>query len=786
MKMGFIRALLQRPWLAILASIIVVMSLGYGASNLYFRGDYKVFFGDENPQLNGFEAMQRVFNKNDNVAIVVAPQDGEVFSDEILELVFNISEDAWQTPYSTRVDSISNYQHTEAEEDDLIVEDLLLDPADLSADKLAKIKQVTLNEPMIVNRLVSDRGHVTMINVTVQLPEKNKTQEVIDVTTFVRGLVEKYQAQHPTVDFHLAGVVMMNNSFAEEATNDSQTLIPGMFLAILIMLVILLRSFFGMFATLVVIITSIVATLGGAGWAGFYISTPTVNVPVLVMTLAVADCVHIIASMNYNLRQGMSKIEAIEQSLEINIGPIFITSATTAIGFLTFNFSDVPPLRDLGNMVAWGVMLAFTLSIVLLPALLKVLPIRIPKASEQTGRMEKFAEWVIAKRRVILPVSTLVIVGITALAPLNKVNDIAVEYFDERITFRQASDFMDANLMGVSTIDFSIDTGKSNGVNDPAFLNTLSDFTDWTRQQDLVDHVYSLSDTFKRLNKNMHGDNDDYYAIPQNDELAAQYLLLYEMSLPYGLDLNNQLNIDKSSVRLTVTMDNIGSEEVIAMENAVLDWFAKNAPELKVTGASPTLMFGHIGDRNMSSMLIGTSVAMVLISVLLVIALRSVKLGVISILPNMIPAGIGFGIWAMYHGNINLGLSVVTSMSLGIVVDDTVHFLAKYKRARVAGKNAEDAVRYAFASVGRALWITTLVLVTGFMVLAQSAFALNGHMGLLTAVIILIALIVDFLFLPAFLILTDKKQYPAENVKAEENDAAPDSGETNATQQQLA
>lgn len=767
MKLKMIQLVLAKPWLVLLTALTVTLAIGYGATNLTFRGDYKVFFGAENPQLNGFEDMQKNFNKNDNVSIVIAPQSKNVFSNNVLTLIYEMTDEAWQTPYSTRVDSLTNYQHTEAEGDDLLVEDLLLDTADLTAEKIAKIKQISLNEPMLVHRSISPEGHVTMINVTVQLPEKNKTQEVVDITEFVRELVAKYQKLYPEVDFYLAGIVMMNNAFQEEAQTDAQTLIPGMFIAILLMLTFLLRSVLAMFSILMVIITSIVTTMGGAGWAGFYISTPTVNVPVLIMTLAVADCVHILASMNYNLRQGMEKTKAIAQALEINIGPIFITSATTAIGFLTFNFSDVPPLRDLGNMVAWGVIMAFLLSITLLPALLTLLPVRQPKVTEKTGMMENVAEWVIAKRTPLLICSTIFIIAMTSLVPLNKTNDIASDYFDNRVEFRQASDYMDAHLMGVSSIDFAIDTTQANGINDPAYLNTLNELSNWLRQQDIIDHVFTLSDTFKNLNKNMHGGDPAYYKIPENKALAAQYLLLYEMSLPFGLDLNNQLNIDKSAVRLTITMDNIGSKEVIAMEQSVLKWFSENAPQYKVIAASPTLMFGHIGERNMGSMLIGSAVAMVLISLLLVVALRSLKLGIISLLPNMIPAGIGFGFWALYSGNINLGLSIVVSMSLGIVVDDTVHFLAKYKRARMMGKNAEDAVRYAFASVGRALWITTLVLVSGFMVLTLSSFALNSSMGLLTALIILTALIVDFLFLPAFLILTDKKQYTVkENVNA--------------------
>ncbi|MDP5040800.1 MAG: MMPL family transporter, partial [Paraglaciecola sp.] len=273
-----------------------------------------------------------------------------------------------------------------------------------------------------------------------------------------------------------------------------------------------------------------------------------------------------------------------------------------------------------------------------------------------------------------------------------------------------------------------------------------------------VDHVSSISDTFKRLNKNMHSDDVDFYALPDDKELAAQYLLLYEMSLPYGLDLNNQMNMDKSATRLVVTLKNIGSKELTGFESRAKTWFDQRAVNLVILSASPGLMFAHIGEANMASMIEGTLVALVLISGLLIFALKSFRLGFISLLPNLLPALIGFGIWGAYSAEINLGLSVVLSMTLGIIVDDTVHFLSKYQHARQAGKNADEAVRYAFATVGKALVITTLVLSLGFSVLMLSPFALNADMGMLTSVIILVALAVDLLFLPAFLLVFDRKE----------------------------
>ena len=170
------------------------------------------------------------------------------------------------------------------------------------------------------------------------------------------------------------------------------------------------------------------------------------------------------------------------------------------------------------------------------------------------------------------------------------------------------------------------------------------------------------------------------------------------------------------------------------------------------------MMFAHIGKRNIISMLAGTTIALVLISLIMIIALRSFKLGLVSMVPNLVPAAMGFGIWGIFVGEIGLGLSVVTSMTLGIVVDDTVHFMSKYRRARVEkGYDSEQAVRYAFTSVGRALLVTSVVLIAGFLVLSFSAFKLNSDMGLLTALVIALALLADFLLLPPLLMKIEGK-----------------------------
>ncbi|WP_218753744.1 efflux RND transporter permease subunit [Vibrio parahaemolyticus] len=757
--------------LVLLATIFLIIVATIGGKNLYFRGDYDIFFDGTNKQLLAFDEIQTTFAKTDNLAIVIAPEDGDIFTPQTLSLIQKITVDAWQVPYSSRVDSIANYQHTEAFDDDLLVEDLLYSEYELTPERISKVKSIALSEPVLKSALVSEKGDVTVVNITVQLPEMDKTAEVEEVVSSINAMIDRYQRAYPDVTFHKAGIIAMNHAFMTAAQDDSSTLVPTMLVVILVFLTIMLRSILSVIATLIVIIGSVMATMGISGWAGMFLSTATVNVPTLIMTLAVADCVHVIATMRQSMKNGFTKVQSIERSIALNFVPILITSVTTAIGFLMMNMSDSPVLRDFGNLSALGVMVACLLSVTLLPALLKLLPIHVKMETSQDQKhvMDRLGDFVVSQRRALLPLSVVVIVVCASLIPLNKVNDESVEYFGQRNEFRQAADFMEERISGMTNISIAIKTNESQGIAAPDFLNTIGEFSSWLLDQPETDHVATLADVYKRLNKNMHGDDEAYYSLPQARELAAQYLLLYEMSLPYGLDLNNQINVDKSSIKMVLTVANLGSVELVDLENRIYQWFAEHAPQYQVVASSPSLMFAHIGETNMASMLSTLPITLVLISALLIFALRSVRLGLISLMPNIAPAVIGFGLWALISGEINLGLSVVVTLTLGIVVDDAVHFLSKYQRARREGQTAEQAVRYAFHTVGRALWITTVVLVAGFSVLAMSSFRLNADMGQLSAIVIFIALVVDFLFLPTLLMLFDKKAYlqesPSDNAR---------------------
>ncbi|MGR9073416.1 MAG: efflux RND transporter permease subunit, partial [Gammaproteobacteria bacterium] len=595
-------------------------------------------------------------------------------------------------------------------------------------------------------------------NVTFQLPREN-AREAMKVAAEARKLLKEIEAGFPDIRIYITGMVMMNNAFGEASANDNLTLVPAMYGIVVLALLLSLRSIGGVVTVVLLILMSILSALGIAGWLGWSLTPTSAIAPTIILTMAVADCVHLLVTMLHNMRIGHEKRQAIRESLRINMQPVFITSLTTAIGFLSMNFSDAPPFRDLGNIVALGVTLAFFLSIIFLPAMMAVLPVRVKLRDDlDNAPMQRLADFVIRRRKALLVANGVLAVGLIAFAPLNRLNDEYVKYFDKSTEFRQGTDFLNENMSGIYTIEFSVHAAEEGGISEPAFLKKIDAFYAWLKTQPEVIHVNAVTDTFKRLNRNMHGDDPGWHKLPDRRDLAAQYLLLYEMSLPYGLDLNDQINIDKSAVRVIATMQSMSSNQMLDVEDRVNRWLEQNMHGAEVEAASPVLMFSHIGKRNIVRMIAGTLAALALISLILIAAFKSFRLGLLSLIPNLVPAGIAFGIWGLINGQVGLGLSVVTGMTLGIVVDDTVHFISKYLRARrEKGMDSREAVRYAFSTVGVALWITSAVLVSGFIVLSFSIFTMNSEMGTMTAITIAVALLMDFLLLPPLLMTMGEK-----------------------------
>jgi len=755
------RGVIAGRWLVIVGAVVFAGLLGSGASRLEFSTNYRVFFSEANPELQAFEELQNTYTKNDNFFFVIEPQSGAAFDRNTIAAVEELTAAAWKIPYAIRVDSVSNFQHTYAIEDDLVVEDLVRDAEARDAGFLDQRRDVALAEPLIRNQILTADADVTAVNVVLQYPEKG-FMEVPEAVEAARALQADIEAKYPELTIHLTGVSMLNNAFAETGMADGATLMPLMFVVIFALTWLIIRSFTATLSTLLVIMLSTLVGMGAAGFAGVKLTPIAMSAPIVILTLAVADSIHILMSLKGLMREGMAKTEALIEAVRINFLPVTITSLTTIVGFLSLNFSDSPPYWHLGNITAVGIGAAWLFSITLLPAVLSVLPYRVKQAtgSEWSQRtMDRLADFVIRRYRGLLVGVGLPVLVLIAFIPTINFNDQWVEYFDERIDFRVDSD-QAMEHFGLYPIEYSIPAIGPGGISEPEYLANLERLTKFLREQKHVTHVYSLSDIMKRLNRNMHGDDDSLYRIPQDRDLSAQYLLLYELSLPYGLDLNDRINIDKSATRITATIERATSTETKQFFEDVDTWMQENLPAyMHAKPTSAAVMFTYISERNMQNMVVGTILAIAAIAFIMMFALRSVRLGTLSLVPNGLPILTTFGAWALLVGEVGFSVATVASISLGIIVDDTVHFLSKYVRARDEKLlSVEESIRYAFHNVGVAIVVNTIILTAGFIVMTTSAFKMNVDLGLMTILSIAGALILDFLFLPALLLLGRNKE----------------------------
>ncbi len=751
--------LLKHKYLSLVALLVLIGVVSYGTTHLTFVADLKVFFGKENPQLVDLEKFENTFSKHGTVLFAVnSKTEKDVFNRSTLQAIKELTRAAWEVPYSSRVNSLANFSHSWAEGDELIIEELITDPGQLTDEDLQAIRKIALEEPLLVNTQISVDGALALVWVTITSSDESVANNN-EIVSYCETLAETFREKYPDINIRISGTEIFNFAYAKVSSDDMKLLYPIMFAIMAAMMLVLIPSVSGVLSTLIVVVASALTGMGAAGWMGIKLTSASSAAPVIILTLAVADSVHLLVSMLYFMRHGKTKIEAIKESFRINLQPVFLTSVTTAVGFLSMISCDSPPFQDLGKIVAVGVMAAFFYSVTLLPVLLAILPVKQRKKSSTVGYyrlmdMDKLGAFVIRRRKQCLLAVSLFLLILGAGFLRLEISDNFIEYFDERYEIRQVADYIEDNIPALGGIEYLLDSGEEGGINEPEFLRSVEAFTNWLTSQPEVSQVRSMLFTVKTLNMNMHGDDPAYYAIPENRELVAQFMLLYEMSLPFGQDMNGTMTSDRSIMRLTVVQKRLTTREITVFESRAAEWLAENwtvTEPPRATGMG--IMFSHISERNIKSMIRSTGLAIFIISFILIFSFRSVKLGIFSLVPNLTPAIMTFGFWGLIAGYVNMAVSYIAAMSLGIVVDDTVHFLSKYLRAkRELNLSPSEAIQYSFRTVGQALLTTSLVLSTGFMVLFFSGFEVNSSMGVLMSIAIIFALIADFFLLPPLLL----------------------------------
>ncbi|TQV73687.1 MMPL family transporter [Aliikangiella marina] len=752
----FYSKVLASPIKTIIIALVFLIALFTGLPNLSISNDFRVYLSKDNPQLQAFEQFERDYVKSDSATFVVTAKEGDVFTRAGLTLIEELTEASQQVAYAYRISSLTNYVYSTSSNDEIESRYLVEQASSLSDQQIAAVREIAFAEKRLIKNFMTADGKLALVFIILNLP-KDEADPSLKVTEQMETIRDKFRKRYPQFQIDNGGSTALNATLARAVASDLTTLVPLSYIIVFTGLFLFLRSMVGTIAIFILITSCLLATFGFFGWVAPLLTPIAGFAPSVLLSIMVADSVHILVTYYHQLHDNKDQKTAMLESLKINFMPVFITSITTIIGFLSLNFSTSPPYRDLGNMVAFGVFIALLFSVTLLPALMMVLP--VGKAADKPHRhfMSDFAEVIIRYKKRFLIVMSLLTIGLVYFIPNNKLSDNWSTYFDDSFEIMQLVKRIDGYLSGINVLEYSFQSNTERGIFDPKFMQQLEAFEAWFETQNKVVKVTSITHLMKDLNQLMHNDNSDFHQVPESAELAAQYLLFYEFGLPAGVDLTNQITMDKSATRFSVSISEAGSDELLALDAKAQQWLQENAPAIKLSPATGLgVVFAHIAQRNIVSLLQGTLLALVGISLILIVVLKSVKFGMISLVPNLIPAAMAYGLWGMTFGYVDIALSIVACSTLGIVVDDTVHFLHKYILARRAGNSAEDALRSAFKRVGIALLTTTTALAGGFLILAISHMNSSATIGILMAVTLIFALVVDFLLLPPLLLYFDK------------------------------
>ncbi len=760
-KTRYFALVVGQPLWTTVITLMVIAVLTAGVLNLTTVGvDLRNHFNEDDPHLVKLDNFEDLYALSDGVLVVVAPPDGTIFTRDSLTAIEQLTGLLWHTPYSIRVDSITNYSHSEGWDDTLIVEPLVDDAASLDDDRLDRVREISLTTQETAGRFVSRDGRLAGLTVSLALPDEGREQAKNEVVDALYDLVNEQRARHPDIEYHVYGELLLDRSVRDALTEDMSILAPIALAVMVLVAVFLLRSTWCVCGIFVMLIAVMASSFGFAGWSGLKFYAESGAAPFVLMAIAVAHSVHLIQGMTNGMLLGMERKAAIVHSLQTSARPILLTSVTTAIGFLSLNFSEMPPFRTMGNIVAFGAMSAFVCSVSLLPAMLSMIPMRSPsKRQGGTEFFDRLSSFVVSNSVVLLcafAILTLVsAIGISRV----ELNDNNVKLLNEGYELRRSADFINENFSGLDYFEYSLNSGRQGGITDTKYLQQVDAFAEWLREQPEISHVTSIADIMKRLNQNLHGGADGAYTLPDKSDLAAQYLFLYELSLPVGLDLNNLVTFDRSASRMTVVIEGMSVKEQVVLDQRATSWLQENTPEIQTGATGVIIVSAYSVLRNIEKMLIGTFIAMSIVSLLLIFEFRSLRLGLLSLVPNFLPAIMAMGIWGYVSGTVSIAASIVTAIAFGIVVDDTIHLLSKYRRSRAEGKTPAEAIAPTFNLVGRPLFTTTLIFALGFLVFGVSGLSTNQTLGLLVGLMVIIALVADFLLFPPLLMAFDKARH---------------------------
>lgn len=753
--------LIEKPYLSFLFGVLPFVLVAPFISQIEMDFSAQSWFEEDDSYILQLKEFERTFGSDEQVVIVLELDEPRVFTPEIVEAIHEITESLWLVPQVVRVESLTNYYWSYADGDDIITEPFLPDDQ-LSDSIFLKERQKEALEHKVINGVyVSQDLKSALIYGRIAL-SPTSTSDFERISHAVKELVEKYNDDQ-RFTLHQLGEPILSESFQSISFRDLSVMAPFLIIFILIYLTVIFKTAIGVLIPMVVIVFSTGFTMGITGLWGVKVNTLTFVLPSVLIAISIADSVHLMTTFFGNYFKGQHIKESLRLSLDKNIYPIFLTSISTGIGFLSLKSSHVVPVADLGVLAAIGTMSAMYFTFFLCPPLLMWTLKNHYQHSSQDRQLlvskefiHSYLEVVDRFKVAIITLSFGLIVTFGYFAIKNQVDSNPYDYFKSSHPISKANQFILKAFGGVSGPEIIIDSGESNGIKDPDFLRLVEEFQEWIISQNYVNNVMSIVDIVKEMNQALFGGDPDEFRIHEKRDVIAQEIFLYTLSLPQGMGLHHLVDMEDRKIRLSILWELQSSSESLKKIKVIEDKAKELGLNIQVTGKA--ILFQRMNDYVVSTFFTSISMALVLITFILIFVFKSLKVGLLSLVPNFVPIIMGAGFLTILGVPIDIGCAIVASVTLGIAVDDTIHFLTHYNKLLKMGLSRFDALVEVISTTGMALLVTTLILVSCFGVFIFASLTPNINFGLLCGFVISLALICDFLIIPALVLL--KKEAP--------------------------
>jgi predicted RND superfamily exporter protein len=752
------------------------------------------FLHKNDPLRIEYDKFREQFGRDEKILIAIQSKD--IFTIKFLTKLNKLHRELENNlPYIKDVNSLINARNTRGTIDSLIVDDLFEQlPTNQKALKFKK--QLAKNNPLFRDLLMDEAGTITTIIVDTATytsldkdgkPLSQTEDDFGDETTLdikkeflsdwenaqivakTKEIVAKYQSD----DFKIlvSGTAVINAELKASMTKDMQKFIKLVLIVIAIFLALLFKRISGVILPLVTVIFTIFATLSLMAIFKAPITVVTQILPSFLLAVTIGASIHLLAIFFKEFNLTKDKKQALRYAMGHSGLAIVMTSLTTAGGLWSFSFSQLAPVADLGKFASAGVLVGLIFTLILLPAFLALVRLK-PKNIEIVDNQEvhTFMDKLLIKianisvtypKRIILITTIIIIISISIVSQL-RFSHKPIVWFDKNHPVRLATNLIDKRMKGSVTLEVIVDTKKENGLYEPTILNAIDNFSKdiliIKSDKFFVGKTLSVVDIIKETNKALNENKKEAYIIPQDKNLIAQELLLFENS--GSDDLEDFVDSGFSKARITVKLPYIDAMDYMVLLDKInqkADKYFKNQAEITTTGISNLL--SRIMEAAIYSSGFSYILALILITIMMLILIGNIKIGLISMIPNISPILVVTTVMVIFDIPLDMFVMLIGAIAIGLAVDDTVHFMYNFRRYELHYNNVNKAIKITLLTTGRAMVVTTIVLSFGFFVFMGASMDNIFNFGLLTGIAIIIAVLADFFLVPAIMktVITNKQ-----------------------------